>query len=313
MMGAHWPSRWGGARRHQTSKGRMAAQIIGLDPWWQTPQGQHLLAWERAQVSACVADVFGFHAVQLGAGQLDALSANRMPNRWLLRTQAEPDGLPPALAAGAHPYPHAHPQPHWAAVCDPAALPFPEDTLDLLVMPHTLEQSADPHTALREAERVLRPEGRVVITGLNPCSLWALRQQRAQGWERLGLRRLAEAAQYLPRSGDGIGYWRLRDWLRLLDFEVESVRFGCYEPAVQSARWLARWRWTNALGARWWPVLGAAYCVVAVKRVRNTRLLGPAWKPYRAAAGARVRTPVLGRQAAEPGGKPRTIDGFGPT
>ena len=288
----------------------MAAQIIGLDPWWQTPQGQHLLAWERAQVSACVADVFGFHAVQLGVGALDALSANRMPNRWLVRTHADPEGESTYRDPERSPGP---PPPAWAAVCDPAALPFPADTLDLLVMPHTLEQSADPHTALREAERVLRPEGRVVITGLNPCSLWALRQQRARGWERLGLQRLADAGQYLPRSGDFIGYWRLRDWLRLLDFEVESTRFGCYEPAVQSSRWLARWHWMNGWGARWWPVVGAAYCVVAVKRVRNTRLLGPAWKPYRAAAGSRVRGPVLGRHAAESGGEPRTIDGFGPS
>ena len=38
--------------------------------------------------------------------------------------------------------------------------------------------------ALREVERVLVPEGRVVIFGLNPMSLWGLRQRRAHLYRR---------------------------------------------------------------------------------------------------------------------------------
>ena len=114
--------------------------------------------------------------------------------------------------------------PRWSPIS--RALPFAENSLDLVVLPHSLELNADPHATLREVERVLVPEGRVVICGLNPASLWGLRQRRAHLYRRLGFGEL-----FLPDAGEFIGYWRLRDWLRLLSFEVESGSFGCYRPA----------------------------------------------------------------------------------
>ena len=86
---------------------------------------------------------------------------------------------------------------------EPAALPFAAASLDLLLLPHTLELSLDPHATLREVERVLVPEGRVVISGLNPASLWGLRQRRARLYQRLG-----KGTLYLPDVGEVIGFWR---------------------------------------------------------------------------------------------------------
>jgi SAM-dependent methyltransferase len=250
----------------------MADQIIGLSEWLQTPAGQYLLQWERAQVDKVVADVFGYHAMQLGLPDIAALQANRMPHQWL--------AMPHGSAYGAD-IPHAQA----ALVTDFAALPFPEASLDLLVLPHTLEFSIDPHATLREAARVLVPEGRIVVCGLNPTSLWGWKQQRVRITQRIGVGNL-----YLPDGGDFIGYWRLRDWLRLLSFEVESGSFGCYRPAVRSQAWLERTAWMDTLGARYWPILGAAYCITAVKRVRGMRVLGTAWKksPRRATAPVAV-------------------------
>ena len=166
-------------------------------------------------------------------------------------------------------------------ITDAGALPFPSASLDLVVLPHTLELNADPHSALREVERVLVPEGRVVISGLNPTSLWSMRQGRARLLQRLG-----RDDFFLPEAGEFIGYWRLRDWLRLLSFEVESGRFGCYRPALTSQKWLSRFEWMDTAGARWWPIFGAVYFLVAVKRVRGVRLLEPAWKLRKAVAAA---------------------------
>ncbi len=254
----------------------MADEIIGLDNWLQTPPGRRLLAWEQAHFAQAVSDVFGFNALQLGIPELDALEANRMPHRWLALTHA----LTPTDDPVRFPFQGRS----TGLVCDPAALPFQANSLDLLVLPHALELSADPHATLREAERVLRPEGRVVITGLNPLSLWAMRQRQAHLCERLGLTGLAKAALYLPQAGEFIGHWRLRDWFQLLAFEQETVQFGVYQPAVHTERWLQRLDWMDGVGARWWPIFGAAYMVVAVKRVKGVRMLGPAWKPYRARA-----------------------------
>lgn len=239
----------------------MNDRIIGLQDWFQTPPGRYLLAWERAQLGDALADVFGYHALQLGVPELDALATNRMPHRWLTN---------PVPSAGA------------SIVADFSALPFSAQSLDLVVLPHALELSNDPHATLREVERVLMPEGRAVICGFNPLSLWGLRQRRA-GWYR----RLGASQPFLPQE-ELIGYLRLRDWLRLLGFEVEVARFGCYRPALNSEGWLTRFEWMDRAGARWWPILGAVYFVVAVKRVRGVTLLSPGWRTARTRANAPV-------------------------
>jgi SAM-dependent methyltransferase len=220
------------------------------------------LAWERAQLDLAVADIFGFHALQLGMPELQGLANNRMSHRWLATSVA---------TTGA------------AFVTDFSALPFPANSLDLVLLPHALELASDPHTTLREVERVLVPEGRVVICGLNPASLWGLRQRRARLYHRVGWGKL-----FLPEAGDFIGYWRLRDWLRLLGFELEVARFGCYQPALSSEKWLQRFGWMDRVGARWWPILGALYFLVAVKRVRGMTLLSPAWKTAKLPANTPV-------------------------
>jgi SAM-dependent methyltransferase len=236
----------------------MSDPIIGMQQWFETPPGRYLLAWERAEFDRAVGDIFGFHALQLGVPEIDTLQANRMPHRWLAVEEPPADGdfRKPAL------------------VTNFAALPFEENSLDLIVLPHSLELNIDPHATLREVERVLVPEGKVVICGLNPASLWGLRQRRAHLYRSLGFGEL-----FLPEAGEFIGYWRLRDWLRLLSFEVEASSFGCWRPAFRTERWLERFDWLDHAGERWWPIFGAVYFLVAVKRVRGIKLIGPAWKP----------------------------------
>ncbi|WP_255435189.1 class I SAM-dependent methyltransferase [Rhodoferax sp. BLA1] len=252
----------------------MSGQIIGMHDWLASPPGQYLLAWERAQMAQAVGNVFGFHALQLGLPELNALEANRMPHRWLAtQTPTETSILPQEPSAS----------PRVALVTDFSALPFSANSLDLVVMPHALELSVDPHGVLREVARVLVPEGRVVICGLNPLSMWGFCQRRPNWFRWMGAQRLL-----LPSSGECIGYLRLRDWLSLLNLEIEDGRFGCYRPACSSQAWLQRFNWMDKAGERWWPILGSVYCLVAVKRVRGMTLINPARKAVRRLAVAPV-------------------------
>lgn len=260
----------------QIENRRMNQQIIGLQDWFQTPPGRYLLEWESAQFDAVVADIFGYHALQLGLPVLPALRSNRMPHQWVADAPAG-DGTNLGRTG-----------PKTDLATDYAALPFPANSLDLVVLPHALELGADPHATLREVERVLVPEGRVVISGLNPASLWGLRQRRAHLYRRLGFGEL-----FLPQSGEFIGYWRLRDWLRLLSFEVETGKFGCYRPSARTEKWLNRTEWMDRAGQRWWPIFGAVYFVVAVKKVHGMRLLGATWKTAPVRQSAPV--PITGR------------------
>ena len=217
-----------------------------------------------------MADLFGFHALQLGLPELAALRANRMPHRWLAVESAlkRPDEVEAVDAAGRIGVAPTVVTLH----CDFDALPFDTASLDLVVLPHSLELARDPHLALREVERVLVPEGRVIIVGFNPASLWGARQRLGRLRRRFSIG--PERGLFLPSAGEFIGYRRLRDWLRLLSFEVEAGRFGCYIPPVTSARWVSRFAWMERAGDHWWPVFGALYYIVAVKRVRGMRLVG---------------------------------------
>ncbi len=253
----------------------MSEQIIGMQQWFETPPGRYLLAWERAEFDRAVGDIFGYHALQLGLPELDALRTNRMPHRWLALREPQPRGAANGRSG---------------LVTDFAALPFAENSIDLVVLPHALELNVDPHATLREVERVLVPEGKVVICCLNPASLWGFRQRRAHLYRRLGFGEL-----FLPDAGEFIGYWRLRDWLRLLSFEVEAGNFGCYRPAISSDKWLGRYQWMDRIGERWWPIFGAVYFLVAVKRVRGVKLIGPTWKASGNIAAAPVPLANRGR------------------
>ena len=253
----------------------MSGQIIDLHGWFNTPAGRYLLTWEQAQVQRAVADIFGYHALQLGLPVLDGLSANRMPHQWLADEE-------PAVTESAEGR-------RIALVTQFAALPFPASSIDMVVLPHTLEFCADSHGTLREVERVLVPGGKVVICGLNPTSLWGLRQRRAHLYRRLGVGEL-----FIPDGGAFLGYWRLRDWLRLLSFEVETETFGCYRPSFQSQTWLERFEWMDSLGSRWWPIFGASYFLVAVKRVRGMHLLASPWKSTKVRAARSI--PVANRK-----------------
>jgi len=224
--------------------------------WCTTPLGRHVLDWELEQFDNAVEDVFGFRAVQVGMPELDFLRANRISFRFSL-----------ALESGA------------ALAADPLQLPLASQSLDLVVLPHTLESHLNAHHVLREAERVLRPEGQVVISGFNSLSLWGLRR-------KFSGRRAAS-----PWDARFIGLLRLKEWLQLLGFELNGGRFGCYAPPFAQPAWHQRFAFMEKAGARWWPILGGVYVVRAVKRVHGMRVITPAWRKERARRRALAAMP----------------------
>ena len=238
--------------------------IIALDGWLKSPAGIYVRQWEQACLDELTVDIFGYNAVQVGLPQIDALAANRMPNKWQAATRlSNMDEL--AIAAGNK---------QIAVALDFAELPFASQSLDLVVMPHVLEFAAEPHQVLREVERVLIPEGQLIICGFNPASLWGLRQS---------VRRITRSP-YLPVAGEFISLPRMKDWLKLLNLGVTRSHFGCYAPPARTTQWLNRFAFMENAGKRWWPYLGAVYMVHAVKRVKGMTLIGPAWNKKSASA-----------------------------
>ncbi len=216
--------------------------------------GHYVREWEQARLDALTSDIFGFNAIQIGLPQIDALRANRMPNKWLS------DTLLPAEANSASSTP-------LVVVHDFAELPFASHSLDLVVLPHVLEFAEEPHQVLREVERVLIPEGQLIICGFNPASMWGVRQFAGR----------VTGAHFLPQHGEFISMPRIKDWMKLLDLGVNRGHFGCYAPPFKKEAWLDHFAFMEKAGDRWWPYLGAVYIVQAIKRVKGMRLIGPAW------------------------------------
>lgn len=210
--------------------------------WMESPLGRYLLERELAYLDEVVADVFGFNALQLGLPEIDLMRASRIP----LRCQVGPSG-PVQLR------------------CDLEFLSIASNSVDLCLIPHVLEFSSNPHQILREVQRVLVPEGHLIIAGFNPWSLW--------GAQRV----LNSGVTHYPWCGRFITLPRLKDWLALLGFEVAGGRMSCYIPPFTATKWLDRFAFMEKAGDRWWPIAGGVYFLDAVKRVPGVRIITPKW------------------------------------
>jgi SAM-dependent methyltransferase len=214
-----------------------------LQDWFQTPLGEYLLEKERAYLDDVTPDIFGFHAIQIGMPGVDLLRENRITHKLHVGGVGEPE-----VFARSH------------------ELPFATQSIDLVVLPHVLEFAEEPHAVLREVDRVMMPEGRLVIVGFNPWSLWGLRS--ALGYSR----------DEPPWNGRFLSLLRVKDWLALLGFDVSAGRLIAYAPPFDSEKLRRRFGFMEPAGDRWWAVGGAVYMLQAIKRVRGMRLITPAWQ-----------------------------------
>jgi SAM-dependent methyltransferase len=212
-----------------------------LSEWFASEQGGYVLRREQDYFDHTVNDIFGYNALQLGLCEQDFLRNSRIPLRFCGADQPGAD----------------------VKLCGDE-LPLASASLDLVLMPHVLEFARQPHAILREVERVLMPEGSLLISGFNPHSLW-------------GMHRSLGRRDGYPWRGHFIALYRLRDWLALLGFEVAVIRFAAYAPPFRQEKWLGRNRWLEAAGERWWPGSGGVYFIHAIKRVPGMRLIKPKW------------------------------------
>jgi SAM-dependent methyltransferase len=225
-----------------------SAVIDSLAEWFITPTGREIARVERESVERMIENSFGHFLVQIGCiGDFHAaFEHSRIRSHVVLseRPCASWDGS--LLRA------------------KPAELPLAAASIDALLLPHTLDFVLQPQRVLREAERVLIPEGRLLIIGFNPLSTW-------------GLMRGALRHRQAPWCGNQLTSSRLIDWLDLLGFQLEVREWLLFRPPMRSA-FSHRLDWLEAAGSRWWPIFGGIYVMRAVKRVTLSTPLRPLWR-----------------------------------
>ncbi|MEA1052000.1 methyltransferase domain-containing protein [Lamprobacter modestohalophilus] len=225
-----------------------SAAIEGLAEWLNTAVGREVARVEREVVDRMIENSFGHFLVQIGClGDFhDAFEHSRIRSHVVLSERS-------CVSWGGSPL-----------RAKPAELPLAPASIDALLLPHTLDFALQPQRVLREAERVLIPEGRILIIGFNPLSTW-------------GLMRRAPHHRQPPWCGNQLTSSRLIDWLDLLGFQLEVREWLLFRPPLRSA-FSSRLDWIEETGARWWPIFGGIYVMRAVKRVTLSTPLRPRWR-----------------------------------
>lgn len=241
-----------------------------LATWYQTPLGQTLAEQEQQLLDSILDNLFGYHLLQLGnPAEIDLLRSSRISHRMMM------DLVPQASAGDKDKRSEQF-------LAHEAALPILSNSIDVMLLPHLLEFSANPHDALREVERVLIPEGHLVLLGFNPFGLWGI-SRAAVGWRNLA-----------PWCGRFLSHFRIQDWLALLGFEIRLAKGYMMRPPIQRPGVMKRMAFMESL-SRPLPVLSAAYVLVARKRVTTITPIKPRWRPRRSLLGNGLVKPTLNR------------------
>ncbi len=208
-------------------------------------------------------DLFGYYLIQLGLGKISdrIRQVSRIRNHLLLDPPGQQSPVPAHIQA------------------DFLRLPIATDSVDVVLLPHTLDFVADPHQLLREVERILIPEGRVIVFGLSPWGIWGI-------WKLLLGRtgRVPWCAQFVSQR-------RLNDWLSLLGFEVEVTEPLMFRPPLRNETVMSNLELLERAGRRFWPALCNGYVMQAVRRVSTLTPVDPRWKKRRSVFAGGVIEP----------------------
>lgn len=233
-----------------------ASVNLAWQDWLVSPMGKKLLDQETELFNSILPGLRGYALAISSLSQPDALVAgSRNAHRWWLKVDATTK-----VAGAATELP--------MVVHDPVQWPFEDDSLDVVVLHHTLEFSQWPHQTLREAVRCLEPSGHLVVVGFNPFSLWGIGRALFGRW-----------STKIPWLSRFISPWRVADWLTMLDCKVTRAYY---------TRALFPWqnifsRWgigiklnSKSFSSGYWP--GASYALVCKPEVPCLTPIQKSWR-----------------------------------
>jgi SAM-dependent methyltransferase len=229
-----------------------------LITWWQSSLGSALVSAESELLAEALEDVFGWEMLQIGAWG---------PSRHLLtgsRVRRQTVLAPSALACGAD------------VVGRPSQLPIASDSVDAVLLPHTLEFEPDPYAIVREADRVLVGEGQLIVLGFRPWSLWGLRARASRSGFPPGMRRV-------------VAEKRLRDWLVLLGYEVIADRLYLHTSPWSTGPRAGEGNGRILRRGLLNPFPAGAYLLKARKRVYTLTPIRPRFRERPAVIGGLVK------------------------
>ena len=220
--------------------------------WIDSHLGQALLGVEEVKLAECMPDLHGHYLLQYSALNKAVIKSTTL--RYQFFGTSQPVGQ---------------------VQMDYQQLPFRDSSVDCVVAHHVLDYNENPHQCLREAARVVVPNGYMVLIGFNP-------------WSALGFSRLMPRT-LIPAGGRQLSSRRIADWLTLLGFRIEQRESIQFLPplALKYAPEFSR-KIDSALNYLTSP-FGGIYILVARKLVAGRTPIRPQW---RILSGRRIPVPV---------------------
>ncbi len=223
--------------------------------WYASSLGQRLAQREKQILDEYLPDLFGYYLLQCGCPEI---KAEKSAGNWLKNSRVSTKFC-------------LDYDKNQGVSCQSyfTQLPMKSDSLDIVILPHVLEFSSEPHQVLREAERVLIAEGHVVILGFNPWSIWNI------------FRLFLFWTKKAPWNAHFLAASRVMDWLALLGFDVIQHQSYFYQPPVQRSSISRKLAFLEKIGQRFLPNFGAGYVLVARKRVVTLTPIRSRWRRQR--------------------------------
>ena len=235
--------------------------LVGIRKWYQTEAGElisHSVEQQIWQLTACI---FGYVAVQVG----HAFANCELLKNCTIGQQIVLDNSVPSNVAA-----------------NPTALPFPNDSVDLFLLPHTLDFVADPHQVLREVERSLVPEGHLIIIGFNPLSFYGL-WRLFHVWKKTA-----------PWNANFYSIRRVRDWCSLLGFDEVDLQFNAHLPPFKRIQRWKRMQSLNRVLQKRMAHSGGVYLFVARKRIATLTPIKQTWPAPEGILSGKLAKPTVG-------------------
>ncbi|MCK5877339.1 MAG: methyltransferase domain-containing protein [Candidatus Marithrix sp.] len=222
----------------------MLDYTVQLNRWFETSLGRRLLSEETDMLEQILPHLFGYHLLQISnVGHSNLLKSSLIKHRCILSRAANMIDRPYTSIYG---------------FAD--NLPIAHDNIDVVVLPHVLEFELNPHEILREVERILIPEGHLIILGFNPISLWGMRMRNSVPW-----------------NGKFLSLLRLKDWLALLNFEIREQHIFFFAVPSRNDHLRKYTFFIEKFASRWARNFGAVYILVAKKRVVTLTPIKQRW------------------------------------
>lgn len=220
-------------------------QIIQqFNDWYQLPAGREILQQTRETLAQWTGSLAGYYAVELVYLESD--------QHWCHDSHVRSQFTLTPLSLKSS-----------STVSELDSLPFESESVDVMLLHHIFEFSEDPYAVMREVHRVLIPGGVCMIIAFNPWSIYGLIQR-------------FKSRMVVPWGGEFFPVRRIKDWLSILDFEIDEVSYiaplGFH--MVHNRQRLA---WLPQICDRYLPFFGGVFMLSAVKRVGGTIQGAPEW------------------------------------